>query len=117
MKRRLRFIIALLAVCLLGSYGFQAYWLYGSYRLGQAQFARTAREALEAVVQRQQLSRANKVFNIKFNDYATPGTPPGRPRRWQIERLDVWSRNMVGRVSMKDTRIFSPFGANEFVGC
>lgn len=85
MKRRLRFIFGLLTLCLLGSYGFQAYWLYGSYRLGQAQFARTAREALEAVVQRQQLSRANKVFNIKFNDYAAPG----QPRHWQIERLDT----------------------------
>jgi len=85
MKRRLRFIFGLLALCLLGSYGFQGYWLYGSYRLGQAQFARATREALEAVVQRQQLGRAKKVFDIKFNDYAAPG----QPRRWQIERLDT----------------------------
>lgn len=87
MKRRLRFIFGLLALCLLGSYGFQAYWLYGSYRLGQAQFARTAREALEAVVQRQQLGRAKKVLDIKFNDYAAPGAAAGQPRRWHIERL------------------------------
>ncbi len=89
MKRRLRFIFGLLTLCLLGSYGFQAYWLYGSYRLGQAQFARTTREALEAVVQRQQLGRAKKVFDIKFNDYTTPGAPPGQPRHWHIERLDT----------------------------
>jgi two-component system phosphate regulon sensor histidine kinase PhoR len=89
MQRRLQFIFGLLALCLLGSYGFQAYWLYGSYQLGQAEFARTAREALEAVVQRQQLKRATKTFNIKLNDYARPGAPPGTPSHWQIERLDT----------------------------
>ena len=30
--------------------------------------------------------------------------------------LVVWSRSKVGRVSVKDSRTFSPFGANEFVG-
>ena len=89
MKRRLRFIFSLLAVCLLGSYGFQAYWLYGSYQLAQAQFVTTARAALEAVVQRQQVKRANKVFNIKFNNYADPDTPPGKAPHWQIEELDT----------------------------
>jgi two-component system phosphate regulon sensor histidine kinase PhoR len=89
MQRRLQFIFGLLALCLLGSYGFQAYWLYGSYQLGQAEFERTAREALEAVVQRQQLKRATKAFNIKLNDYARPGAPPGTPSHWQIERLDT----------------------------
>lgn len=89
MQRRLRFIFGLLAVCLLGSYGFQGYWLYGSYQLATAQVARTAHEALEAVVQRQQLRRANKVFNIRFNDYARPGDAPGAPKHWQIERLDT----------------------------
>lgn len=89
MQRRLRFIFGLLALCLLGTYGFQAYWLYSNYQLAQAEFARTTREALEAVVQRQQLQRATKAFNIKFNDYARPGAPPGSSRHWQIERLDT----------------------------
>jgi len=31
------------------------------------------------------------------------------------QALGVWSQRMVGRVSMKDTRIISPFGTNEFV--
>ena len=89
MQRRLRFIFGLLAVCLLGSYGFQAYWLYGSYQLATAQVTHTAHEALAAVVQRQQAKRANKVFNIRFNDYARPGDPPGSRHHWQIERLDT----------------------------
>ena len=32
------------------------------------------------------------------------------------ELLAVWSRSKVGWVSVKDSRTFSPFGANEFVG-
>ncbi|RZJ56577.1 MAG: hypothetical protein EOO55_04925, partial [Hymenobacter sp.] len=84
MKRRLRLIFGLLAGCLLGSYGFQARWLYGSYQLATAQFARTTREALEAVVQRRQLSRVTKSFNIRFNDYAGPHDPPNSRRRWHI---------------------------------
>jgi two-component system phosphate regulon sensor histidine kinase PhoR len=89
MKRRLRFIFSLLTVCLLGSYGFQAYWLYGSYQLAQGQFISTARAALEAVVQRQQVKRADKIFNIKFNNYAGPNAPPGKAAHWQIEALDT----------------------------
>jgi signal transduction histidine kinase len=89
MQRRLRLIFGLLAACLLGSYGFQAYWLWGSYQLAASEVAHTAHAALEAVVQRQQAKRANKVFNIKFNDYARPGDPPGSPHHWQIERLDT----------------------------
>lgn len=72
MRRRLRIIFPLLAVCLLGVYSFQAYWLYGSYQLARAEFARTAREALEAVVQRQQLARADKVFRFVLDNRYGP---------------------------------------------
>jgi signal transduction histidine kinase len=89
MQRRLRFIFALLAVCLLGSYGFQAYWLYGSYQLARAQFATDTREALEAVVQQVQVQHTRKVFNIKLNNYDGPHDAPGTTHRWQIERLDT----------------------------
>jgi two-component system phosphate regulon sensor histidine kinase PhoR len=89
MHRRLRLIFALLASCLLGSYGLQAYWLVGSYQVATAQFTRTAAAALEAVLQRRQLGRVTKTFNIRFNDYASPHDPPGQPRYWHIERVDT----------------------------
>jgi len=89
MKRRLRFIFSLLASCLLGIYGFQAYWLYGSYQLATTQFGRATSEALEAVVQRQQVRRTNKMFNIKFNNYTDASSPPGQASHWQIEKLDT----------------------------
>jgi two-component system phosphate regulon sensor histidine kinase PhoR len=60
MKRRIRSIFWLMVVCMLGINGFQGYWLYNTYRLTATQFARTAREALTAVVQRQQLAGARE---------------------------------------------------------
>ena len=80
MQRRLRFIFGLLALCLLGIYGFQAYWLYGSYQLAQAEFARTASQALEAVVQQQQLARTKQVFSFVLDDRNGPAirTRPSR---------------------------------------
>lgn len=72
MQRRLRFIFGLLALCLLGIYSFQAYWLYGSYQLTTAQFGRTAQDALEAVVQQQQLARTKQVFSFVLDDRRGP---------------------------------------------
>lgn len=54
MKRRIRIIFWLMAACILGINGFQAYWLYTTYQLSNAQFVRTTDEALQAVVLRQQ---------------------------------------------------------------
>lgn len=80
MKRRLRLILGLLAGCLVGIYGFQAYWLWASYQLAEAEFARAAREALEAVVQQQQLARAKQVFSFVLDDRDGPAirTRPDR---------------------------------------
>lgn len=80
MQRRLYFIFGLLALCLVGIYGFQAYWLYGSYLLAQAEFGRTAHEALETVVRQQQLAHTKQVFNFVLDDRNGPAisTRPGR---------------------------------------
>jgi signal transduction histidine kinase len=61
MKRRIRSIFWLMAACILGINGFQAYWLYQTYRLTGEQFERATREALLAVVQRQLLSGARQL--------------------------------------------------------
>ncbi|MBF9140662.1 sensor histidine kinase [Hymenobacter properus] len=60
MKRRIRSIFWLMVACMVGINGFQAYWLYNTYQLTASQFARTAREALASVVQRQQLDLARQ---------------------------------------------------------
>ena len=60
MKSRIRSIFWLLALCILGINGFQAYWLYNTYQLTTSQFARTTREALIGVVQSHQLGMARQ---------------------------------------------------------
>lgn len=69
MKRRIRSIFWLMAACILGINGFQAYWLYTTYQLSRRQFERTTSEALEAVVFRQQAARLQRAF-------AKAGLPP-----------------------------------------
>ncbi|OON66481.1 sensor histidine kinase [Hymenobacter sp. CRA2] len=62
MKRRIRIIFWLMAACILGINGFQAYWLYNTYELTNAQFSRTTNEALQAVVLRQQAVALRRQF-------------------------------------------------------
>lgn len=62
MKRRIRSIFWLLAACILGINGFQAYWLYTTYQLSRTQFERTTSEALQAVVFRQQAAALQRAF-------------------------------------------------------
>jgi two-component system phosphate regulon sensor histidine kinase PhoR len=85
MQRRLRFIFGLLALCLLGIYSFQAYWLYGSYQLAKAEFARTTHEALETVVQQQQLARTNKVFRFVLDNRLGPAISTRRNKTGGVD--------------------------------
>ncbi|UPL50189.1 sensor histidine kinase [Hymenobacter sublimis] len=56
MKSRSLLLSWLLAACLLGMNGFQAYWLVSTYRLTRTQFYRGIHEALVAAVQQQLLA-------------------------------------------------------------
>ena len=56
MKSRALLLPWLLAGCLLGMNGFQAYWLVSTYRLTRTQFDRGIHEALVAAVQQQLLA-------------------------------------------------------------
>jgi len=53
MQHRIRIITWLLAACVLGINGFQAYWLYSTYQLTTTQFDRTVHETLVLAVQQQ----------------------------------------------------------------
>ena len=62
MKRRIRSIFWLMVACMVGINGFQGYWLYNTYQLTASQFARTVRDALATVVQRQQVADARRLM-------------------------------------------------------
>ncbi|MBO3272445.1 sensor histidine kinase [Hymenobacter defluvii] len=89
MKSRLRVIFWLISLCMLGINGFQAYWLYTTYRLNTAQFARTAHEALLAVVQRQQLAAVQTLLQP-----ATTGSRYGHVAL-PIRQLDAADRTQL----------------------
>lgn len=63
-----------MTLCILGINGFQAYWLYATWQLTATQFSRTAREALFAVLQEQQLTNARLLF---ANQGRRSGEVPG----------------------------------------
>ena len=79
MKRRIRFIFWLMVACMLGINGFQGYWLYTTYQLTTSQFVRTVREALLAVVQREQVNTARLLMQDQ---------PSERPQPIALNRLD-----------------------------
>lgn len=87
MKRRIRSIFLLMVVCMVGINGFQAYWLYTTYQLTASEFARTVRDALATVVQRQQVNSARQLLGAKSGKqpkrivYATFGAESGKPNR------------------------------------
>jgi signal transduction histidine kinase len=87
MKRRIRSIFLLMVVCMVGINGFQAYWLYTTYQLTASQFARTVRDALATVVQRQQVNAARQLLGPQAGQrpkrivYATFGNDASQPGR------------------------------------
>ncbi|MBC6610802.1 sensor histidine kinase [Hymenobacter sp. BT507] len=89
MKNRLRIIFWLISLCMLGINGFQAYWLYSTYQLNTAQFARTAHEALLAVVQQEQLAAVQTLLQP-----ATAGSRYGRVAL-PIRQLDAADRTQL----------------------
>ncbi|WP_133273419.1 sensor histidine kinase [Hymenobacter radiodurans] len=138
MKRRIRSIFWLMAACILGINGFQAYWLYNTYQLTSQQFDRTTREALLAVVQRQLLSGARqlvqgnqkgvnrRILMGEFNSDSggqiqriVVSTEPGRkdttPRLFQSDRILITTRH---RRAAADTaaRTLSRIILNDWTG-
>lgn len=60
MKKRIRAILLLMIVCILGINLFQGYWLYNSYRVNYRQFTKDINEALFHAVQGRQLLDVKK---------------------------------------------------------
>ncbi|SEW11992.1 sensor histidine kinase [Chitinophaga arvensicola] len=57
MRQRIRNILILMSVCILGIFLFQGYWLYNSYKLREEQFSKEINESLRMAV-----------FNKQFSD-------------------------------------------------
>ncbi len=62
MNRRIRSIVWLMALCIIGINAFQGYWLWTTYQFNHQQFMRTMQDALYSVVQQRQIVEANRLF-------------------------------------------------------
>ncbi|OIN60459.1 sensor histidine kinase [Arsenicibacter rosenii] len=99
-KQRIRWIVALMAVGLLGLVGLQLYWVRSAYRLQQEQFTYKVTDALQEVVrtlERQEISylarqriraqeQQQKLIAISKKD-SQPAAPKAEPRQSKVPRV------------------------------
>lgn len=62
MRQRIRNILILMCVCILGIYLFQGYWLYNSYHIQVDQFNKDINESLRTAVFNKQFADARRYF-------------------------------------------------------
>ncbi|HVI48000.1 MAG TPA: HAMP domain-containing sensor histidine kinase [Chitinophaga sp.] len=62
MRQRIRNILILMCICILGIFLFQGAWLYNSYRIKQDQFKKEINEALRTAVFNKQFSDVHRQF-------------------------------------------------------
>ncbi|TVT43288.1 HAMP domain-containing histidine kinase [Hymenobacter setariae] len=91
MQHRIRLITWLLAACVLGINGFQAYWLYSTYKLTTAQLDRAAHQALVAAVQQQLIAgvEALRAPGVKLVLSGTSSTRVGVRREVTAAKVTV----------------------------
>jgi len=66
MRQRIRNILILMCICILGIYMFQGYWLYNSYHIQLEQFSKDINESLRTAVYNKQFADVRRYFR-RFN--------------------------------------------------
>lgn len=87
MRQRIRNILILMCVCILGIYLFQGYWLYNSYRIQLDQFNKEINESLRTAVFNKQFADARRYFRNR-----------GRDRDSLRSNRDTYDRDITDRV-------------------
>ncbi|WP_143309349.1 sensor histidine kinase [Chitinophaga vietnamensis] len=94
MRQRIRNILTLMCVCILGIFLFQGYWLFNSYRIREEQFGKEINDALRSAVFNQQFSDVRRYiryygkdkdsmrmpirgFAVQLDEIGEPGKGPG----------------------------------------
>ncbi|MEZ2441655.1 sensor histidine kinase [Chitinophaga sp. RCC_12] len=68
MRQRIRNILILMSVCILGIFLFQGYWLYNSYKLREEQFNKEINESLRMAVFNKQFSDVRRYIRYYGKD-------------------------------------------------
>ncbi|UPK70353.1 sensor histidine kinase [Chitinophaga filiformis] len=83
MRQRIRNILILMCVCILGIYFFQGYWLYNSYHIQLDQFNKDINESLRTAVFNKQFADVRRFFRRDRDSFRIPREmpPPGDTAR------------------------------------
>lgn len=98
MRQRIRNILILMCICILGIYMFQGYWLYNSYHVQLDQFSKDINESLRTAVYNKQFADVRRYFR-RFNrehgdslrgpggDIPPPGPEEGEGREGRMHLM------------------------------
>jgi len=90
MRQRIRNILILMCICILGIYMFQGYWLYNSYHVQLDQFSKDINESLRTAVYNKQFADVRRYFRRYGRDHGDslrgPGELPPPPGPEEGER-------------------------------
>lgn len=90
MRQRIRNILILMCICILGIYMFQGYWLYNSYHVQLDQFSKDINESLRTAVYNKQFADVRRYFRRYNREHGDsmrgPGDMPPPPGPEEGER-------------------------------
>lgn len=88
MRQRIRNILILMSICILGIFLFQGYWLYNSYRVRVDQFNKDINESLRTAVFNKQFSDVRRYIRYYSKDKDTMPLPV-KGLAMQLEEIGV----------------------------
>src|SRR5437879_2608318 len=97
-RRRIRWIIALMSVALIGIIMLQVYWISNDLRLKEKQFDQTVSQAMNAITDKIETREAFSIMNKRLADFDTK----------HITNVLIKDSNLVPPVSITDTQILIP---------
>jgi two-component system, OmpR family, phosphate regulon sensor histidine kinase PhoR len=98
-KNRIRWVIALMSVALIGIICLQVYWISHDIHLKEQQFEQTVNQAMNAIVDRIETQEAFSIMNKRLVAYADPS---------HITNILVLDSDLVPPISISDTDIVFP---------
>jgi signal transduction histidine kinase len=100
MKRnRMKWVIALMSVALIGIICLQVYWISHDIHLKEQQFEQTVNQAMNAIVDRIETQEAFSIMNKKLVPYADPS---------HITNILVHDSELIRPITISDTDIIFP---------
>src|SRR4029079_6558670 len=98
-KNRIRWVIALMSIALIGIICLQVYWISHDIHLKEQQFEQSVNQALNAIVDRIETQEAFSIMNKRLVAYADPS---------HITNILVHDSSLLSPISISDTDIVFP---------